>query len=69
MAKKFMYVCIGILALVATFHLGAASVRSQAEGQIVGIDTWGGADQASSLLGPPDVLVQRVSPSMSVLIR
>jgi hypothetical protein len=29
MAKKFMYVCLGILALVAAFHIGANSATSQ----------------------------------------
>jgi hypothetical protein len=43
MAKKFMYVCMGILALVVAYHLGAGSAQSQLQGQVVGIDTWGGS--------------------------
>ena len=33
MAKKFMYVCIGVLALMVAYHLGAASATSQPTGQ------------------------------------
>jgi hypothetical protein len=37
MAKKFMYVCLGILALTVAFHLGASSAISQGTGLVVGI--------------------------------
>ena len=30
MAKRFMYVCFGILALLVAYHLGASSAQSQA---------------------------------------
>ena len=37
MAKKFMYVCLGILALFVAYHLGANSATSQGLGTAVGI--------------------------------
>jgi hypothetical protein len=37
MAKKFMYVCLGIMALAVAFHIGATSAISQLQEQVVGI--------------------------------
>jgi hypothetical protein len=37
MAKRFMYVCLGLLALVVAFHLGATSAESTAEGPFVSL--------------------------------
>jgi len=31
MAKRFMYVCLGILALAVAYHLGATTATSQSE--------------------------------------
>jgi len=37
MAKKFMFVCLGILALAVAYHLGASSAQSQATGTFVSL--------------------------------
>ena len=37
MAKKFMYVCLGVLALAVAYHLGAAKAESTAEGPFVSL--------------------------------
>lgn len=37
MAKKFMFVCLGVLALAVAYHLGAAGAVSQGTGIAVGI--------------------------------
>ena len=37
MAKKFMFVCLGILALAFAYHLGVASAVSQGSGVVVGV--------------------------------
>ena len=37
MAKKFFYVCMGILALAGAFALGSNSVSAQVGGEFVGI--------------------------------
>ena len=49
MAKKFFYVCAGILMLALSYHFGASSARAQMGGQIVGVQTWPG--------GQPELLV------------
>ncbi|MFC1800026.1 hypothetical protein ACFL2Z_03840 [Candidatus Eisenbacteria bacterium] len=36
MARKFMFVCFGILALAVAFHLGAESADSQGTGAFTG---------------------------------
>ncbi len=45
MAKRFLYVCLGILALAAATHLGADNVRAQAGGDFVGITSNGTANE------------------------
>ena len=37
MAKRFMFVCLGLLALAVAYHLGASAAQSQATGTFVGI--------------------------------
>ena len=37
MAKRFFYVCAGLLMLAMTYHLGARSAGAQAGGQVVGV--------------------------------
>jgi hypothetical protein len=37
MAKRFFYVCLGLLALAAAYHLGASSAQSQATGTFVSL--------------------------------
>ena len=39
MAKKYMYVCLGVLALAVAYHLGAKSAISQGTGIPVGISS------------------------------
>ena len=37
MAKRFMFVCLGLLALAVAYHLGASSVQSQGTGTFVSL--------------------------------
>jgi len=34
LAKRFFFVCVGVLCLAVVYHLGARSVRAQQGGQI-----------------------------------
>ncbi len=49
MAKKFLYVCLGILALAAASHLGADNVRAQAGGDFVGIASGATANEVYTI--------------------
>jgi len=44
MAKRFFYVCAGILCLAFAYHLGATNARAQggASGSIKHVEAWGG---------------------------
>jgi hypothetical protein len=44
MAKRFFYVCAGILCLAFAYHLGArnATAQSQGTGSIKLVEAWGG---------------------------
>jgi hypothetical protein len=43
MAKRFMFVCLGLLALAVAYHLGAAKAESYTGSPFVSLMSWNGS--------------------------